>query len=533
MLTLQDFFRSLNKLHVTVEKQAECFGVSTTTISYWITGKRNPKKPEIEIFEGVERCRAYLRNDEDTFIFSLIKHLGLSDREVGLLESQYSLQGYTTFLHNLIHLCIRKEPIVPSAMHYVPACTVRPVLGIGQFHILAVKSNGRVLSAGSNEDQQRNVSSWKNVISVAGSWKGSVALCSDGTCVATGLNVIGSGEIFRWTDIVSIACGPFHVLGLKFDGSVESFGRAGSGQCNVNNWRGIQAVACGNNHSVGLQKDGNVIAIGQNNYGQCEVTSWSDIIQIAASGDHTVGLRSDGTVVATGDIDLFRFNQWKGITAVATGMYHLAALKKDGTVVNTGHTVAGQDEVQKWHNIIAISADYYTTVGLRSDGKVFSTNSEYSMHDNYMDVGDWRLFENKKIEIDESMSKYYLILEKFQQSLKKIKAQADKCSVYVNQFHDGIATLDFSPFASSFEYLYYLSKDVWEMHTECSDLPTIDQQIMLYSIAYTNFLNTVEKITIDGNCFTYQLTETSYNNFVEYFTIMKQVDRDVRDLLSK
>lgn len=533
MLTLQDLFRSLNKLHVTVEKQAECFGVSTTTISYWITGKRNPKKPETEIFEGTERCRAYLRNDEDTFIFSLIRQLNLSDREIGLLESQYSSQGYATFLHNLIHLCMRKEPFVPNAMHYAPASTIRPVLGIGQFHILAVKSNGKVLSAGSNEDQQRNVSSWKNVISVAGNWKGSVALCSDGTCLATGLNVIGSGEIFRWTDIVSIACGTFHVLGLKFDGSVQSFGQAGFGQCNVNNWQGIQAIACGNNHSVGLQKDGNVIAVGQNNYGQCEVTSWTNIIQIAASGDHTIGLRSDGTVVATGNIDLFRFNQWKEIAAVATGMYHLAALKKDGTVINTGYTVAGQDEVQKWHNIIAIFADYYTTVGLRSDGKVFSTNSKYSMHDNYMDVGDWRLFENKKIEINERMSKYYLALEKLQQSLKKIKTEADKCSAYVNQFHHGIATLDFSLFVNSFEYLYYLSKDVWGMHTEYRDLPTIDQQIMLYSAAYTDFLNTVEKIPIDENCFTYQLTDTSYDSFVEYFTIMEQVDRNVRDLLNK
>ncbi len=114
MLTLQDFFRSLNKLQVTVEKQAECFGVSTTTISYWITGKRNPKKPETEIFEGAERCRAYLRSD-----------------------------------------------------------------------------------------QQRNVDSWKNIVSVVGTWKGSVALCSDGTCVATGLNAIGSGEIFRWTQVRS------------------------------------------------------------------------------------------------------------------------------------------------------------------------------------------------------------------------------------------------------------------------------------------------------------------------------------------
>lgn len=533
MLTLQDFFRSLNELHVTVEKQAEYFGVSTTTISYWITGKRNPKKPEIEIFEGTERCRAYLRNDEDTFIFSLIKQLGLSEREVGLLESQYSSQGYTTFLHNLIHLCRKKESFVPCAMHYVPASTVRPVLGIGQFHILAVRSNGRVLSAGSNEDQQRDVSSWKNVISVVGSWKGSVALCSDGTCVATGLNVIGSGEIFRWTDIVSIACGTFHVLGLKFDGSVESFGRSGSGQCNVSNWQGVQAVACGNNHSVGLLKDGSVIAVGQNNYGQCEVTSWTDIIQIAASGDHTVGLRSDGTVVAAGDIDLFQFKQWNEITAVATGMFHLAALKKDGTVINTGHTVAGQDEVQKWHNIIAISADYHTTAGLRSDGKVFSTNSEYSMHDNYKEVGDWRLFENKKSEINESMSKYYLALEKLQQSLKKIKAEAVKCSVYVNRFHDGIATPDVSLFVGSFEYLYYLSKDVWGMHVECNDLPTIDQHIMLYNAAYADFLNTVDKIPNDGNCFTYQLTDASYDSFVEYFTIMKQVDRDVQALLSK
>lgn len=530
MLTLQDFFRSLNQLHVTVEKQAECFGVSTTTISYWISGKRKTKKPEIEIFEGTERCRAYLRNDEDTFIFSLIKQFGLSDREMSHLESLYSLQGYTTFLHNLIHLCIREKQFIPNVLTYDPTSTVRPVLGVGQVHVLAAKSNGKVLSAGSNESQQCNVRSWKNIISVVGSWQGSVGLCADGTCVATGLNVIGNGQIFRWTNIISIACGTFHVLGLKLDGTVESFGQAGYGQCNVSNWQGIQAVACGNNHSVGLQKDGTVIAVGRNNYRQCEVTSWTDIIQIAASGDHTVGLRSDGTVVATGDVELFRYSQWKEIAAIATGMYHLAALKKDGTVINTGHTVAGQDEVQKWHNIIAISADYYTTVGLRSDGKMFSTNSAYCMHDNYIAVEDWRLFENNNLEM--SMSKYHLILEKFQQSLKKIKLEAYKCSVYINQFHDGYVAQDFSLSVDSFEYLFYLSKDVYGMHAMCIDLPTIDHQIMLYSAAFTDFLNTVKKIPTIGNVFTYQLTNTSYNAFIDYLTIIEQVERNVQDLLS-
>lgn len=110
------------------------------------------------------------------------------------------------------------------------------------------------------------------------------------------------------------------------------------------------------------------------------------------------------------------------------------------------------------------------------------------MHDNYIDVEDWKLFENKQVVINERMSKYYLTLEKLQQSLKKNKSEAIKCAAYVNQFHDGIATLDFSRFVDSFEYLYYLSKDVWGMHSECNDLPTIDQQIMLYSTAYHDFL---------------------------------------------
>ena len=114
MLELRFYFTALKNMRVTVEKQAESFGVSIGTISNWINGKRVPNKTLEEIAEGTERCRSYLRQDDDMFIYALVHNLGLTLRETGMLESEYAETGYRKFLPMLIRRCMDNDEIVSN-----------------------------------------------------------------------------------------------------------------------------------------------------------------------------------------------------------------------------------------------------------------------------------------------------------------------------------------------------------------------------------------------------------------------------------
>lgn len=513
MLELRQYFTALKNMRATVQNLAEFFNVSIGSISNWTSGARIPNKNLEELVEGTEKCRDYLHQDEETFICGLVHHMGLSPRETGILEMIYSKMEYQKFLRFLIQKCADNEDILPNDLQYDPRSMIRPVIGAGQQHVLAVKSNGKIMSAGSNNEQQCDIHLWQDVVSVAASWRGTIALMANGTCIVTGKNMIGSGEVFGWRDIVSVTCGTYHVLGLKADGTVVAYGRAGAGQCAVENWENITAIAAGHNHSVGLKSDGTVVAVGKNNYGQCDIQEWRDIIQIAADGDHTLGLDLHGTVYATGDVELFRVKEWKDIKAIATGNFHAIGLKADGTVVNTGHTASGQDGVERWHDIIAISAGYNTSIGVRVDGKVYCTNDEHS--DIYFNPEDWKLFDGDTSSI---MSNYDQTLENFFSKLTKVKKTVMQCSPHATQFHD---------YNEAFEYLYFLSKDIWGMHDELDSMPTIDEMVMTYSAAYVDFMNTVTK-TESGTSVSYQLTKASYNAFVKYLNVVNNLLREAR-----
>lgn len=276
---------------------------------------------------------------------------------------------------------------------------VREIVSGGYVHTVALTSAGTVISAGNNSYKERDVGSWKNIVSVhatgnltfgirengtviwtgdsyksldtVSSWKDIVAIAGD-TYYTMGLRIDGTVVIagsdwkyrdcYDWTDIIAIDFGYGYVVGLRSDGTVVASGDNEAGQCNVNGWKDIVAIAAEWKHTVGLKADGTVVAVGDNSMKQCEVSSWTGIVAIDAGDDHTVGLKADGTVVASGAVvkdKMFQNNygqcnvsDWKNIVAIAAGDRHTVGIKADGTAIAVGWDKFHQCEVSGWSNIV-------------------------------------------------------------------------------------------------------------------------------------------------------------------------------------
>ena len=273
--------------------------------------------------------------------------------------------------------------------HIWEQITQRETVSTGANHTVALKSDGTVVAVGDNDNGQRDVKDWTDIVAVTAGFSHTIGLKSDGTVVAGGNNDYGQCDVREWTDIVAVAAGVWHTVGLKSDGMVVAVGYNEDGQCDVSGWKDIVAVAAGGRNTVGLKSDGTVVAVGKDDHGQCDVSGWTDIVAVAAGNTHTVGNKSDGTVVAVGKDDYGQcdVSSWTDIVAAAAGNKHTVGLKSDGTVVAVGKDDYGQCDVSDWKDIVAVAAGGWHTVGLKSDGTVVAVGK-----DDYgqCDVSDWK-----------------------------------------------------------------------------------------------------------------------------------------------
>lgn len=268
------------------------------------------------------------------------------------------------------------------------------LIAAGAYHTIGLNEDGTVVACGNNLFGQCDVTSWSDVIEVAGGNNRTVALRSDGTVLSCGDNSSDQCSVSAWTDIVAIACGSRQMVGLRADGMVVACGGNNSGQCNVTSWTDIAAIACGSLHTVGLRTDGTVVACGSNRSGQCNVTGWTDITAIACGSEHTVGLRTDGTVVACGSNSNGECNisDWADVVAIACGEMHTVGLRADGNVVTCGSSDDGQcaTSISRWTDIVAIACGSHQTVGLRVDGTTVACGLNRF---GQCEVDGWKLFD--------------------------------------------------------------------------------------------------------------------------------------------
>ena len=264
------------------------------------------------------------------------------------------------------------------------------IISTGFSHTVGLKSDGTVMTAGSNDFDECDIAAWDDIIAISAGFAHTAGLKSDGTVVAAGWTRENRCNVTEWTDIIAISAGFAQTVGLKSDGTVVAIGSNDKEQCNVTNWTDIIAVSTGYFHTVGLKSDGTIVVTGLNNCNQCDVTRWKDIVAVSAGRLHTVGIKADSTVVAVGDNTAGQCNvtDWDDIVAVSAGFDHTVGLKSDGTVVAVGNNNYGQCNVSDWKDIVAISAGGAHTVGLKSDGTVVAVGyNEYGQ----CDLTEWKL----------------------------------------------------------------------------------------------------------------------------------------------
>lgn len=254
---------------------------------------------------------------------------------------------------------------------------VKAIAG-GEYHSLALRSDGALAAWGSDSQRQSTVpSDLTNVKAIAAGSFFSLALKADGTVVAWGYNYDGQTNLpVNLSRITAIACGAQHLLALNVSGTVTAWGQNFRGQTNVPaGLSEVIAIAAGGGHSLALRADGSVVAWGYNLYGQTNVPAGlSNVTAIAAGGSFSLALKADGQMVGWGNNAYGQTSvaaSLSNVTAIAANNDFAMALKADGTVVTWGRNPYGEFPVPPGlSNVTAIAAGAFHSLALVPEGPV-------------------------------------------------------------------------------------------------------------------------------------------------------------------
>ncbi|MCN9243592.1 Ig-like domain repeat protein [Streptomyces sp. RY43-2] len=302
---------------------------------------------------------------------------------------------------------------MPINVH-LPSGVQLTAIAAGSFHSLALTTDGHVLAWGNNGYGQLGDGATTNrstpvevllpagvqVTAISGGQYHSLALTSDGRVFAWGYNAygqLGDGTTTNRSTPVevhlpagvqatAISGGGYHSLALTSDGRVLAWGNNSAGQLGdgtttqrttpveVHLPAGTQATAIGAGayHSLALTSDGRVLAWGNNFYGQLgdgTTTNRSTPVEvllpagvqvtaIASAWYYNLALTSDGRVLAWGENNFGQLGDGTTtdrltpvavhlpvgvqVTAISANAYHSLALTSDGRILAWGYNVSGQ-----------------------------------------------------------------------------------------------------------------------------------------------------------------------------------------------
>lgn len=245
-----------------------------------------------------------------------------------------------------------------------------------------------IIGWGQNGSGQLNVpADLTNVIALAAGDYHVLALRSDGSVVAWGGNEFFYGETnvpSNLSNVVSIAAGSSHSLALKRDGSVVMWGRTMSGGISnvppqATNVAAL-ALGPGAEHALVLKADGTVVEWGKISSLTNIPPAARNIVSVAAGAFHAVALRADGKVIAWGDNNNSATNvpaNATNVVAVAAGWYGNAALRADGTSLYWGATLSFTTLTNLTDITCPFSSPFTGCVilGLRRDGSLSSSST--------------------------------------------------------------------------------------------------------------------------------------------------------------
>ncbi len=237
-----------------------------------------------------------------------------------------------------------------STVRTIPISATNSVIQIvaGRGHIVALRSDSRVIAWGSNNAGQTNVppnlasiqalTSPQRVIAVAAGANHSLALLANGTVQAWGDNTYGQSSVpVGLTDVVQVVAGIRHSVALRKNGLIVSWGDNTFGQTTVPPLLGVAKIASAGWHTVALLFNNKIVAWGRNDKGQTSLPLITTAVDIAASNGNTVVLLNNGTVQVFGDTT---FNQtdvpMDVYQRIGAGNYHILAVSNSGQVQSWG-----------------------------------------------------------------------------------------------------------------------------------------------------------------------------------------------------
>lgn len=310
-------------------------------------------------------------------------------------------------------------------------------IAAGDEHNLILKSDGTVLSFGSNEYGQLGVGTTENknlpvqvkgltnVIDISAGICHSLALKKDGTVWSWGSNFsgqLGDGtnqdrllpiQVKGLTDVIAISAGGDESMALKEDGTVWAWGdnqdyKLGSAR---EDWENVGqvpdidnviSIAAGGLANLALKSDGTVWAWGNNRdiylcigsdilyFGKPEkVIGISDVKSISASPGGILALKNDNSVWKWGESEKPEIiKELNNITFIAQGGYHGLAVTNGRNLWAWGDNRSGQigngkteiedvdpSKVQDISDIISVAGGSGHTIALTSSGDVYTWGS--------------------------------------------------------------------------------------------------------------------------------------------------------------